>query len=857
HRDLKPDNIMIGAFGEVFVMDWGLARNLKESEEEDAALRTAFKREDKPPSHQTELTRDGAALGTIGYMAPEQARGEEIDARVDQFALGAILGLVLTGRSVLGDYSLQRLEASLNGRITRPSELSLQVAPELDAIAVKALAPQRGFRYPDMQALAEDLRRYLSSEPVSVYDYRLSERVTLTVKRHPTLTVTLAAALLILTFIGWQRVHRRATLERFLAQGEQALRGQDPAAARSAFERARGIEDAASAKLGLQLTEQLEREQAHERAAALLEAAADALEGDRLDEARDLYARVKDLPGAEDEAQKGLRRVKLRALEIERERQQAATHQQLVERARGHVEVARRSLAAGEFQDAYVRLVQAMAFDLPEVRADVTPLLNEVNERRVLERVEQARQANRERALAYVEAGQSALGRERFGEARAQFERALGLDGENEDARAGLDLAFRGLSEEQQRRRQRGRLDEARKLLARGRALRQEARHRYRQREDLVVVLEGYFDALDKLQRGLSLHPASEPLRDERRELGSELAAVLRSEGQAPFADFVLRWCGSKARDTRRVLPRDPYLEVIEGDKVLIRQALGESTRFAPTKAFADVRRFVEKHANRYRFHVVIRSRITTIAQNPAPKVVLQAIDLKREDKKTRTFQILGQIPIEGTYVRHSQKSKVGRVVAALDEATDPSARGRRGSFPLERYVAKVREVVQTSLRDIGSGQRTWRPLAESWEVLDLVDLRLALQVPEGVRFRAGPSPGLGWKVLSTAYSGVAATLFVRNGKPPDEVELEQFVERRLGVRDSLWRELSGFRAGPGWDRVRALRAADASALQVGVFGVGGFGAYVLLLRTSDERYEADPGGFSKWLGSLRPDLRK
>ncbi|HEX8152552.1 MAG TPA: serine/threonine-protein kinase [Thermoanaerobaculia bacterium] len=140
HRDLKPENVMVGEFGAVLVMDWGVAGAAGER----------------------------AAAGTPGFMAPEQERGEAVDARADVFALGKTLGIVLGG--------------------DRPRRLK--------AIIDKASAIERHDRYATARELGEDLVRYLDAEPVAAYRENAIERAGRWLARNRALVAVVVAYLI-------------------------------------------------------------------------------------------------------------------------------------------------------------------------------------------------------------------------------------------------------------------------------------------------------------------------------------------------------------------------------------------------------------------------------------------------------------------------------------------------------------------------------------------------------------------------------------------------------------------------------------------------------------------------------------
>jgi serine/threonine protein kinase len=172
HRDLKPANVMVGPFGEVLVMDWGVAR-LRAGDGQPAPA-------SRLPAGDGSHTLAGTVLGTPGYMSPEQARGEveRIDERSDVYGLGAILDFLVGGAT--------------EGR-----------AAALDAVCGKAMAENPADRYASATELSKDVARFLLAQPVAAHRERPLERLGRLLTRYRTAAVLIAAYLVTRTLLAF------------------------------------------------------------------------------------------------------------------------------------------------------------------------------------------------------------------------------------------------------------------------------------------------------------------------------------------------------------------------------------------------------------------------------------------------------------------------------------------------------------------------------------------------------------------------------------------------------------------------------------------------------------------------------
>jgi formylglycine-generating enzyme required for sulfatase activity len=219
HRDLKPDNIMLGKYGETLVVDWGLAKAIGRldpgaSADEEPVM---------PASGGSGVeTLPGRAFGTPAFISPEQAAGEleRLGPAGDVYSLGATLYAVLTGRLAFEDRDPgAALQKVLKGEFPHPRQVNRQVPRALEAVCLKAMALKPEERYRSARALADDTERWLADEPVSAWREPPAVRARRWMARHRTLVTSAAAALVVgLAALGYFLYDARLRATQRLAQ---------------------------------------------------------------------------------------------------------------------------------------------------------------------------------------------------------------------------------------------------------------------------------------------------------------------------------------------------------------------------------------------------------------------------------------------------------------------------------------------------------------------------------------------------------------------------------------------------------------------------------------------------------------
>lgn len=172
HRDLKPGNIMVGEYGEVTLLDWGLAKVMNSPENDE--VETLSRSGQQNQQVKGRLTGRGDVQGTPFYMSPEQARETaDVDGRTDIYNMGIILFEILTNESFMSGRNFKEIKRKI---LEDPLREAKDVAPrgtvpaKLNAICSKALAKDVTERYQSMNDMVQDLRNYLLGREVSVYE---------------------------------------------------------------------------------------------------------------------------------------------------------------------------------------------------------------------------------------------------------------------------------------------------------------------------------------------------------------------------------------------------------------------------------------------------------------------------------------------------------------------------------------------------------------------------------------------------------------------------------------------------------------------------------------------------------------
>jgi tRNA A-37 threonylcarbamoyl transferase component Bud32/tetratricopeptide (TPR) repeat protein len=223
HRDIKPDNVMLGPYGETLVVDWGLAKIMGQAEEAPPAEISTL----KPPEGE-DLTPAGWLVGTPAFMSPEQAAGEVqmLGPACDVYSLGATLYTLLTGQPPFRGLGIAAiLESVRGGHFPPPRQVNPRVPAALDAVVRKAMALRPADRYGSARELGEDVERWLADEPVRAQREAPWQTFRRLLRRHREVVRVTAGALVMMTLVTvllvnnarWkQREHQIQMLERDL-----------------------------------------------------------------------------------------------------------------------------------------------------------------------------------------------------------------------------------------------------------------------------------------------------------------------------------------------------------------------------------------------------------------------------------------------------------------------------------------------------------------------------------------------------------------------------------------------------------------------------------------------------------------
>jgi len=224
HRDIKPQNVMLGEFGETVVLDWGLAKVAGQRDIREREIQREIKIIQDAQSGETVV---GVAMGTPAYMSPEQAVGmlEEIDEQSDVWSLGAVLYEILTGRPPFDGKTVHEVLAKVATKaVVPPRQRDENIPPDLASVCEKALRRKKDNRYASAGQIATEIEAYLTGGRVGAYDYSSWELIKRLVLQN--IAISTLVAVLFITLVSGSvavfRAYREAESNRQVAEQERS-----------------------------------------------------------------------------------------------------------------------------------------------------------------------------------------------------------------------------------------------------------------------------------------------------------------------------------------------------------------------------------------------------------------------------------------------------------------------------------------------------------------------------------------------------------------------------------------------------------------------------------------------------------
>jgi hypothetical protein len=233
HRDLKPQNVLLSKYGETIVVDWGMAKTFRRSDEARVAGESTL----TPASGSDDQTRPGQLAGTPGFMSPEQAAGslDGLGPATDIYSLGVILYIILCGQRPFSESNIAHLlDRVQRGEFHPPSYWKADVPCPLEAICLKAMSLRPEDRYTTALDLATDVEHWLADEPVQARRESLFARLARWMRRHQR-TITVISFLLIsviaaqaagITWLEQAREETKRELEKEVASKRAIVESQ-------------------------------------------------------------------------------------------------------------------------------------------------------------------------------------------------------------------------------------------------------------------------------------------------------------------------------------------------------------------------------------------------------------------------------------------------------------------------------------------------------------------------------------------------------------------------------------------------------------------------------------------------------